>query len=189
VDPADRVTLDEQLQLALAVVLDRLSPAERTAFVLHDVFGFPFEGVAEIVGRTPAACRQLASRARRTIREGAPPTRLPAPSPRHREVTDRFLAASRGGDLTELMAVLDPRVTGHASIIGGGTLGHLEGREAVAQQFLQRFGPGSGRTLYPIDVEQAPALLALGRSGVYAVIVLGVTDGVVTRIRSFVSLR
>ena len=67
-DPADRVTLDDQVQLALAVVLDRLSPAERTAFVLHDIFGFPYAAVGETVGRSTAACRQLASRARRAIR-------------------------------------------------------------------------------------------------------------------------
>src|SRR6476646_2030424 len=70
-DPADRVTLDDEVQLALAVVLDRLSPAERTSFVLHDVFGFPFDAIAAVVGRTPAACRQLASRARRAIRSDA----------------------------------------------------------------------------------------------------------------------
>src|SRR5215471_11794770 len=69
-DPADRITLDDQVQIALAVVLDRLSPAERTAFVLHDIFGFPYAAVGEVVGRSTAACRQLASRARRAIREG-----------------------------------------------------------------------------------------------------------------------
>src|SRR5262245_60157670 len=69
-DPADRVTLDDEVQLALAVVLDRLTPAERTSYVLHEVFGYPFDAVAEIVGRTPSACRQLASRARRAIRSG-----------------------------------------------------------------------------------------------------------------------
>src|SRR5213595_2385467 len=74
-DPADRITLDDQVQLALAVVLDRLSPAERTAFVLHDIFGFPYAAVGEIVGRSTAACRQLASRARRAIREGPGGTR------------------------------------------------------------------------------------------------------------------
>src|SRR3954465_12341720 len=71
VDPADRVTLDDEIQVALAVVLDRLTPAERTAFVLPDLFGFSFAAVGEIVGRTPAACRQLASRARRSVRTGA----------------------------------------------------------------------------------------------------------------------
>ena len=70
-DPADRITLDDQVQLALAVVLDRLSPAESTAFVLHDIFGFPYAAVGETVGRSTAACRQLASRARRAIRQGS----------------------------------------------------------------------------------------------------------------------
>ena len=72
VDPVDRVTLDDQVQRALAIVLDRLSPPERTAFVLHDIFGFSFIEVGQIVGRTPAACRQLASRARRSIRSDSP---------------------------------------------------------------------------------------------------------------------
>ena len=188
-DPADRVTLDEQLQIALAVVLDRLSPAERTAFVLHDVFGFPFDDVAEIVGRTPAACRQLASRARRSIREGAPPDRIAAPSSRHQDVTDRFIAASKGGDLAELMAVLDPDVTGHASIIGGRPLAHVEGRQAVLEQFVQRFGTGTGRTLHPTTIERDPALLVLDGTHVYAVVVLHVTDGIVRSIRSFVRPR
>jgi RNA polymerase sigma-70 factor (ECF subfamily) len=71
-DPADRVTLDESVSMALLVVLERLSPAERTAFLLHDVFGFGFEEVAGVVGRTPAAVRQLASRARRHVQDGRP---------------------------------------------------------------------------------------------------------------------
>ena len=70
-DPADRLTLDDEVRRALAVVLDRLSPAERTSFILHDIFGFPFDAVAELVGRTPAACRQLARRARLSMRTGS----------------------------------------------------------------------------------------------------------------------
>lgn len=189
VDPADRVTLDEQLQLALAVVLDRLSPAERTAFVLHDVFGFPFDDIAEIVGRTPAACRQLASRARRSIRDGAPPDRITTPSPQHQDVTDRFIAAAKGGDLAELMAVLDPDVTGHASIIGGRTLGHFEGREVVLEQFIQRYGRAGRPTLHATTIERNPALLVLDGAHVHSVIVLHVTDGIVRSIRSYVRPR
>jgi RNA polymerase sigma-70 factor, ECF subfamily len=189
VDPADRVTLDEQLQMALAVVLDRLSPAERTSFVLHDVFGFPFDDIAEIVGRTPAACRQLASRARRSIRDGAPPDRIAAPSPEYQDVTDRFIAASKGGDLTELMSVLDPNVTGHASIVGGRSIAHVEGRDAVVQQLVHRFGPGTGRVLQATTIERNPALLVFDADHVYAVVVLQVSDGIVTSIRSYVRLR
>ena len=77
VDPADRVTLDDNVRIALHLVLERLSPAERTAFVLHDVFQYSFEAIAEIVGRTPAACRQLASRARRAIRSDVEPDAVP----------------------------------------------------------------------------------------------------------------
>jgi RNA polymerase sigma-70 factor (ECF subfamily) len=189
VDPADRVTLDEQLQVALALVLERLSPAERTAFVLHDVFGFPFEAVAEIVGRTSAACRQLASRARRSIRDGAPPARIQSPSNEHRRLADRFVAASAGGDIAELMEVLDPNVSGEATMIGGGRLNLVVGRSAVARQFLDRFGPSGGRTLQPIVIEDKPGLLSFGGGRVDAVIVLDATGGIVHHIHSFVRRR
>lgn len=113
-DPADRISLDDQLRLALAIVVDRLTPAERTAFVLHDVFGFPFDAIAEIVGRTPAACRQLASRGRRTVRANAPsldadaaPGKVIAPESAvgqlfdgvatHGEVRDHAAASIHGG--------------------------------------------------------------------------------------------
>ncbi len=103
-DPADRITLDDQVQLALAVVLDRLTPAERTAFVLHDIFGFPHAAVGEIVGRSTTACRQLASRARRAIREGAATRsdevrRIDIEDEHHRAVSERFIEACAGGDI------------------------------------------------------------------------------------------
>jgi RNA polymerase sigma-70 factor (ECF subfamily) len=178
-DPVERVTLDEQVQDALAVVLDRLTPAERTSFVLHDVFGFPFDAVAAIVGRTPAACRQLASRGRRAVRidDGAgagagapPPPRASAPdgrSARHRRLAERFTAACAGGDLGELMAVLDPDVVGDARMIGGGPVGgllnHAEGADAVAHRILALFGPDSRTTLIPLDLEDTAGVVALGR--------------------------
>ena len=106
IDPADRVTLDDEVQLALAVVLDRLTPPERTAFVLHDVFGFPFDAVGAIVGRTPAACRQLASRARRSIRvEPGPGAPARVDPERHREVVERFIAACTGGDIADFTSI------------------------------------------------------------------------------------
>src|SRR5690349_12126028 len=118
-DPLDRVTLDDEVQAALALVLDALTPAERTAFVLHDVFGFPFDAVAVIVGRTPAAVRQLASRARRAIRRDDLPSSAPrADSPEHDVVVERFIAACAGGDIGALVAVLDPDVDGHAELLG-----------------------------------------------------------------------
>src|SRR5215204_4373286 len=108
IDPEHQALLADGIGLALLVVLETLSPAERLAFVLHDTFGVPFDEIAPIVGRSPAAARQLASRARRRVRGAAP-----APDAnlgRQREVVDAFLAASRGGDFDALLAVLDPDV-------------------------------------------------------------------------------
>jgi RNA polymerase sigma factor (sigma-70 family) len=108
VDPSAEAELAESVGLALLVVLDRLSPAERVAFVLHDLFAVPFEEIAPIVDRSPAAARQLASRARRRV-QGASPERE-ADAARQREVVDAFLAASREGDFERLLSVLDPEV-------------------------------------------------------------------------------
>lgn len=107
-DPADRVTLDETVGYALLVVLESLSPAERTAFVLHDLFGLGFPEVAAVVGRTPAAVRQLASRARAHLAGRAP--RFEVDRSAHEAVLGRFLAAAAGGDLDALVATLDPDV-------------------------------------------------------------------------------
>jgi RNA polymerase sigma-70 factor (ECF subfamily) len=115
-DPADRVTLDESVTTALLVVLEQLSPAERTAFVLHDVFGLSFDDVGEVVGRAPAAVRQLASRARRHVEGGTP--RFPASRDEHERLVVAFAAAARAGDVDALMSVLDPSVTFRAD--GGG---------------------------------------------------------------------
>jgi RNA polymerase sigma-70 factor, ECF subfamily len=192
-DPADRITLDDQVQQALAVVLDRLSPAERTAFVLHDVFGFPFDAVGEIVGRTTAACRQLASRARRSIQADAPPL---APTPtsvavtrtaeRRRELAERFAAACAGGDIGELMAVLDPDVAGDAVLVGGRLLNHVEGAAAVASRIVALLGPDSGATLVPMDLEGEAGVVALDRGRFVAAIRLDEQDGLVHHIHTFV---
>ncbi|KRB72768.1 siderophore-interacting protein [Nocardioides sp. Root190] len=107
-DPADRVTLDETVSYALLVLLESLSPAERAAFVLHDVFGMAFAEVATVVGRTPAAVRQLAARARAHLAERAP--RFEVDRSAHDAVLGRFLAAAAGGDLAALLATLDPDV-------------------------------------------------------------------------------
>ncbi|WP_354641472.1 sigma-70 family RNA polymerase sigma factor [Kitasatospora camelliae] len=106
-DPEQEALLADSVGLALLVVLDSLGPAERLAFVLHDMFAVPFDEIAPVVGRTPAATRQLASRARRRVQG------VPAPDTdlgRQREVVDAFLAAARGGDFEALVAVLDPDV-------------------------------------------------------------------------------
>ena len=107
-DPADRVTLDDQVSFALLVVLETLSPAERTVWVLHDLFGMPFTEIAETVGRTPAAVRQLASRARRHVSAGAP--RVAVSATQHDSAVRGFLDAAVGGDLSSFLAALDPDV-------------------------------------------------------------------------------
>src|SRR6185312_4385875 len=104
-DPEKQALLADSVGLALLVVLEALSPSERLAFVLHDMFGMPFEEIAPIVDRTPAAARQLASRARRRVRGSPPPTA--ADLAEQRRVADAFLAAARTGDFEGLMAVLD----------------------------------------------------------------------------------
>ena len=107
-DPADRVTLDESVSYALLAVLEQLSPAERTAFVLHDIFDMPYGDVGPVVGRAPDAVRQLASRARRRVSETSP--RFPASRRDHERAVRAFAQAIRGGDLECLLAVLDPEV-------------------------------------------------------------------------------
>ena len=107
-DPEHEALLADSLGLALLVVLETLTPAERLAFVLHDMFSVPFEEIAPIVGRTPAAARQLASRARRRVRNAAPDADVDVP--RQRELVDAFLAAARAGNFNALVAVLHPEV-------------------------------------------------------------------------------
>jgi RNA polymerase sigma-70 factor, ECF subfamily len=186
-DPADRVTLDDQVQLALGVVLDRLTPAERTSFVLHDVFGFPFTAVAEMVGRTPAACRQLASRARRSIRTTAPVAPVDTEITESQLVTERFIAACAGGDITELMAVLDPDIEGVAKLIGGGELARARGRHLAAWRLVALFGPLTERRLQPVVIEGGPAVVAVERGVAVALLQLEVANGVVHHIHAFVT--
>jgi RNA polymerase sigma-70 factor (ECF subfamily) len=187
IDPADRVTLDDEVQFALAVVLHRLSPAERTAFLLHDVFGFPFDAIAAIVGRTPAACRKLASRARRAVRSEPPTTTAVQVEPaEHHAVVKRFIAACAGGDIAELMAVLDPDVDGHAELIGFGPIADLAGRPAVAQRLIGMFGPGTGTEMALVTVETEAAVVAYANGLVAALIRLDVDGDNITHLRSFV---
>jgi RNA polymerase sigma-70 factor (ECF subfamily) len=108
-DLGEATALRESVRTAVLLVLASLTPAERVAFVLHDVFGMDFDRLATVVGRTPAACRQLASRARQRVRAEAPP-RTPVSAEEHRRVTAAFLKATADGDLTELVNLLDPQV-------------------------------------------------------------------------------
>lgn len=142
--PEHDAVMADSVGLALLVVLDTLSPAERLAFVLHDVFAVSFDEIAEIVGKTPAAARQLASRARRRVREGAPSP--DADLAVQRRVVDAFLAAARAGDFEALLRVLDPDVVVRTDGGGVGPLARppMVGAAAVAQQILKggrRFAP------------------------------------------------
>jgi RNA polymerase sigma factor (sigma-70 family) len=135
-DPEHEALMAEGVGLALLVVLETLSPAERLAFVLHDTFGVPFEEIAPIVGRSPAAARQLASRARRRVQGAAA---VPdADLARQREVVDAFLAAARKGDFDALVAVLDPDVVLRADrgAVPAGASVLIRGAETVAEQAL-----------------------------------------------------
>jgi RNA polymerase sigma factor (sigma-70 family) len=136
VDPEHEALLADSVGLALLVVLETLAPAERLAFVLHDMFAVPFEEIAPMVGRTPTAARQLASRARRRVHGAA--TVPDADMTRQREVVDAFFAAARAGDFDALVAVLDPDVVLRSD---GGTLrpgatAHVRGAESVAKRAL-----------------------------------------------------
>lgn len=138
IDPEQEALLADSVGLALLVVLDTLNPAERLAFVLHDLFGVPFDEIASIVGRSETATRQLASRARRRVR-GAP-TESHADLTRQREVVDAFLAASRAGDFGALLAMLDPDVVMRADATAMKTAEPVEIRNAsiVARLFQGR---------------------------------------------------
>jgi len=136
IDPENEALLADSVGLALLVVLEKLSPAERLAFVLHDLFAVPFDEIAPIVGRSLAATRQLASRARRRVQGAA--TVRDADLTRQREVVEAFLAASRHGDFEALLAVLDPDVVVRADRVAvpPGAAREVRGAPAVAKQAL-----------------------------------------------------
>src|SRR5262245_36535881 len=189
VDPADRVTLDDSVRMALLVVLEPLTPAERAAFVLHDVFQFSFETIATIVGRAPAACRQLASRARRHIQRNVSPARFSVEPEVHREVVERFIDACTRGDIEALMSVLDPAVEGEADLgtLRGGIHAGAEGRDEVVPRLLALFGPKSGITMTRVEVNGEPGILARRRDRVFAVMALTIgPDGTVREIHTIV---
>jgi RNA polymerase sigma factor (sigma-70 family) len=136
IDPADRVTLDETVSMAFLVVLDSMTPAERVAFILHDVFRYPFADVAEITGHTPAACRQLASSPRRRIRASQPPM---APAAQQAGLVGTFKQAWEAKDIDALIGLLDPDATAVAD--GGGLastfLRPIEGGKQIARAWIE----------------------------------------------------
>jgi RNA polymerase sigma-70 factor, ECF subfamily len=180
-DPADRVTLDEHVSLAFLRVLQSLSPGERAVYVLHEAFGMPFDEVARIVGRTPAACRQLASRARRHVREGAPRFD-PDPSEQARLVA-AFQQASETGDVDGLAQVLDADVVLRAD--GGGVVNAARrpvvGRDRVVRTITAGLRTVPDVVLQPIWVNGQAGLLARYGSAA-AVFAFGVVDGRIAEI-------
>ncbi|MEV0074685.1 RNA polymerase sigma factor SigJ [Amycolatopsis sp. NPDC050768] len=159
-DPADRVTLDESVGMAFLVVLESMTPAERVAFILHDVFRYSFPEVAGIVGRTPAACRQLASSARRRVRAAQAPA---SPAARHASVVRDFKQAWEAKDITALIGLLDPEATAIAD--GGGRaltfLHPIEGAEQIARAWIELAHRALGTTtLAERTVNGQPGLVA-----------------------------
>ncbi|HLZ72306.1 MAG TPA: sigma-70 family RNA polymerase sigma factor [Dehalococcoidia bacterium] len=175
-DPEYEALLADSVGLAMLVVLDTLSPAERLAFVLHDLFAVPFEEIAPIVGRSPVAARQLASRARRRV-HGAAPARA-ADLARQREVVDAFLAASRAGNFESLLELLDPDVVFQADeAVPAGSPREARGAAAVAAQF-------SGRALLarPALVNGAVGVVVAPRGRLMLVLGLTLAGGKIAAI-------
>ncbi|GAA3032643.1 sigma-70 family RNA polymerase sigma factor [Actinokineospora globicatena] len=176
-DPEQEVLLAEALGVALLVVLERLAPAERVAFVLHDMFDLPFADIADVVGRTPAAARQLASRARRRV-NGAEVPRPDSDLARQRKVVDAFYAAARQADFDGLLQVLDPDITLRTEHGADRPASVVRGAAAVADQVRV---PGGGR-LRPILVNGAIGALITRDEQPYSVLVFTVADDRIARI-------
>lgn len=176
-DPADRVTLDETVSYALLVVLEALSPAERTAWVLHEVFGLPFPEVATVVGRTPAAVRQLASRARAHLAAELPRFRVDRTD--HDAVLGRFLAAAAGGDLAALVATLDPSVV--LTSDGGGVVSAarrpVRGPDRVARFLLGTLERNAGGAEVAMVVVNGAPAIGLREDGVLTSLVVLTVEG------------
>ncbi len=173
-DPADEVALADTVGVALQVVLDRLTPGERVAFVLHDSFGFDFPAIAAMLDTTPAAARKLASRARAKVVQPASEDALA-----DWEVVDAFLAASRGGDFGRLLGLLAPDVVvcADAAAVAVGTPELIAGRQEVA-----RFFDGAAKAALPAFVEDRPGAAWLQRGTARVAFDFTVVDGVVARI-------
>ncbi|WP_339156241.1 RNA polymerase sigma factor SigJ [Actinomadura luteofluorescens] len=181
-DPADRVTLDESLSLAFLVVLESMTPAERVAFILHDVFRHPFAEVAEIVGRSPAACRQLASSARRRIRVARPSA---TPTAQRAGVVRAFMQAWEAKDIDALVRLLDPDAKATAD--GGGLaitfLEPIEGGEQIARAWIElaRHRPDD-MTFHERTVNGQPGLVAQQNGAIVTVFAFQVEGDRIQRI-------
>ncbi|WP_344100263.1 RNA polymerase sigma factor SigJ [Myceligenerans crystallogenes] len=175
-DPVERVTLDESVSMALLVVLEKMTPAERVSFVLHDVFQYSFNEIAEMVGRTPQACRQLASSARKRVQDARSVTTSPG---EHRRVNDAFKDAWVSGNIRGLMALLNPDVT--AVTDGGGVVSAavepLTGHEQVARFFVDVMTRQPDLRVRAVTVNSEPGLVGIVGDKVLSVVSTVVRDG------------
>jgi len=182
-DPADRVTLDESVTMAFLVVLESMTPAERVALILHDVFAYSFAEVAEITGRTPAACRQLASSARRRSRAAQAP---PSPAARQAGLVRDFKQAWEAGNIAALIGLLDPGATMTAD--GGGraraALHPINGGEQIARYIAELAGRASGLTLLERTVNGQPGLVAQQDGATVTVFAFAIAGHQITHIWS-----
>lgn len=182
VDPLDQVTLDDSVSTALLVVLEAMTPAERVTFVLHDVFALPFPEIAQIVGRTPAACRQLAVSARTRVQRS--PART-VPRGEHDRVVRAFAAASQSGDLRTLISVLDPDVVLDSD--GGGRVSAarnpVHGADRVARFILGLLGKPSGAEVLEQETSDGLGFALWDEGRITGVVTLEVQGGRVTNVR------
>ncbi|WP_406324755.1 RNA polymerase sigma factor SigJ [Streptomyces niveus] len=188
--PEDRVTLDESVGLAMLTVLERLTPAERTAFILHDVFAVPFKEIADVVGRTPDSVRQLASRARRRVAAKAP--RRTVDRGEHRRAVDAFLSAVIGGDFDGLLEILDPEVVWRSDGGGKVTAARLPviGDEKVvrfSQRLMREFDPETMHALVR-EVNGAPGVVLVDPAGERCIVFgFSVRGGLITEVDAVIN--
>jgi RNA polymerase sigma-70 factor (ECF subfamily) len=178
-DPADQALLADSVGIALLIVLEQLSPPERLAFVLHDLFAVPFDEIAPIVGRSPDATRQLASRARRRVQDRAPSP--DADLARQRVVVDAFFAAAHDGDLHRLVGVLDPEVVLHSDLGSGVTA--YRGAEKVASNAIMYADPA--RIVHPAIVNGAAGVAITRDGALFSVMAFTVANGRIVEIEAF----
>ena len=178
IDPEEQALLADSIGLALYVVMDALTPAERVSFILHDVFEVPFDAIAAILGRSTAATKMLASRARGRIRLGTPATAADAAA---REVVDAFFAAAGRGDLAGLLAVLAPEVELRTQGPDGTAV--VRGAGEVAARATTAAGPRAGTVLHPVLVDGVPGVLITVGGRPVTVMAFTVADGAIAAIR------
>ncbi|MFI1223669.1 MULTISPECIES: RNA polymerase sigma factor SigJ [unclassified Streptomyces] len=179
-DPADQMVLDESVTMAFLVVLESMTPAERVSFVLHDVFRYPFAEIAGVLGRTPAACKQLAASARRRVRAA----RAPVAAAGRAEAVRQVKEAWQNRDIAALVDLLDPAavMTADGGGLAGAALRPIEGGARIAQYMVALADSAPGLDVLERSVNGAPGLVARRDGVVVTVASFDVADGRVTRI-------